>query len=179
MASGSPRWGWHELDRRWAERLVAESGIAADALVLDIGAGYGAISAALLDAGARVIAFEAHPDRVCYLRRRFGSDLVVVPADASDLRLPRRPYRVVSNPPFAITTRLLKRLLQPGSRLTRADLILQDQTARRWSAPGAPGAGRWQREFVASAGLRVPASAFRPPAPVGTRVLRVERKRIP
>ena len=177
MVSPHPRWGWHELDSEWAKRLVADSGIHPGSLVLDIGAGQGSITAALLEAGARVIAVEAHPYRLRYLKERFGSDVVIVQADATDLRLPRRPYRVVSNPPFAITTVLLKRLLQPGSRLVRADLILQDQAARRWSGPDAPGASRWQRDFLAVARARVPPSALRPPPPVTARVLRIERRR--
>jgi 23S rRNA (adenine-N6)-dimethyltransferase len=123
-----------------------------------------------------VVAIEAHPGRARYLRARFGSDLVVVQTDASDLRLPRRPYQVVSNPPFAITTGLLKRLLQPGSRLLTADLILQEETSRRWSSPRAPAATRWQRDFRAFPGRPVPASAFRPAAPVSTRVFRLERR---
>jgi 23S rRNA (adenine-N6)-dimethyltransferase len=147
--------------------------------VLDIGAGRGAISAALLEVGARVVAIEAHPDRLRQLRLRFGSELVVVQADASDLRLPRHPYRVVSNPPFAITTLLLKRLLQPGSRLVRADLILQEQAVRRWSSAHAPGAARWQQNFLASPRTRVPPSAFRPRSPVASRVLRIEREPSP
>ncbi|MDE3202649.1 MAG: methyltransferase domain-containing protein [Acidobacteriota bacterium] len=172
-----PPWGWHQLDSRWARSLVADSGVPPGSLVLDVGAGHGAITAALLEAGARVIAIEAHPQRLSHLRQRFGSDVVIVGADAADLRLPRRPYRVISNPPFAITTALLKRLLQPGSRLVRADLILQDQTARRWSGDRAPGFNRWQRDFFAAAGTRVPPSAFRPPAPVTARVLTIERHR--
>jgi 23S rRNA (adenine-N6)-dimethyltransferase len=144
-------------------------------LVLDVGAGRGAITAALLQVGARVIAVELHPERVHYLRQRFGTEAVVVAADAANLRLPLRPYRVVSNPPFAVTTSLLKRLLQPGSRLVRADLVLKDQAVRRWSSPNAPGAVRWQREFQARPGLRVPGWAFRPRPPVTTRVLQIER----
>ena len=178
MARSRRRWGWHELEALWAKRVVAESGVGAGQLVLDIGAGNGAITAALIDAGARVVAIEAHPDRVRHLRRRFGSDVVVVRADAADLWLPRRPYRVVSNPPFALTTVILKRLLQPGTRLVRADLVLQEQSARRWSGLGAPGGGRWQRDFIAAPGRRLPPSAFRPPAPVGTRVLRIERRQL-
>lgn len=176
MAAPSRQWGWHELDAKWARRLVAESGIQSGRLVLDIGAGYGTISAALLELGARVVAIEAHPDRARHLRERFGPDLVVVQADAGDLRLPRRSYQVVSNPPFAITTQLLRRLLQPGSRLLTADLILQEPASRRWSSPGAPAATRWQRDFRAFARRPVPATAFRPPAPVPTRVLRIERR---
>jgi 23S rRNA (adenine-N6)-dimethyltransferase len=176
VASPPRRWGWHELDARWAKRLVAESDITPGGLVLDIGAGRGSITAALLDVGARVIAVEVHPDRVRRLRERFGSKIVIVWTDASDLRLPRREFSVVSNPPFAITTILLKRLLQPGSRLVRADLILQEHASRRWASPCAPGATRWQREFRASMGRPVPPSAFRPQAPVFTRVLRIERR---
>ena len=56
--------------------------------------------------GARVIAVELHPERVAHLRRRFGAPVRVVRADASDLRLPRQPFRVVANPPFAVTTQL-------------------------------------------------------------------------
>ncbi len=178
MAS-PPRWGWHELDFRWAIRFVAESDVRPASLVLDIGAGHGSISAALLEVGARVIAIEAHPGHVRHLRRRFGSELVVVNADASDLRLPRHPYRVVANPPFAITTALLRRLLHSGSRLVRADLILQEQAARRWSSPRAPGAMRWQQSFLTSPGIRLPPSAFWPPPTVGTRVLRIERRPSP
>ena len=57
------------------------------------------------------------------LRNQFDQrDVTVVRADGPDLRLPRRPFKVVSNPPFGITTWLVKRLVSPGSRLVRADL---------------------------------------------------------
>ena len=103
--------------------------------MLDIGAGHGVITEALLTAGARVIAVELHPDRVHVLRARFGDTAVVVRADAADLRLPRRPYHVVANPPFGATAALLRRLLQPGSRLASAHLVLQEQAAVRWCGP--------------------------------------------
>ncbi len=176
MASPSRHWGWHQLDPNWAQRLVAEADIKPGRLVLDIGAGHGSISAALLEAGARVVAVEAHPGRARYLRERFGSDLIVVQTDASDLRLPRRPYQVVSNPPFAITASVLKRVLQPGSRLVTADLILPEHASRRWSRPDAPAARRWQQDFRAFVGRAVPPSAFRPTAPVSSRVFRIERR---
>jgi 23S rRNA (adenine-N6)-dimethyltransferase len=170
------RWGWHELDARWAARLVREAPVAPGDLVLDIGAGSGALSAALLAAGARVIAVEVHPGRAQLLRARFRSDLVVVQADASDLRLPRRPYKVVANPPFALTTVILKRLLQPGSRLLSADLVLPQYACRRWCGPDAPGAGRWQQGYRTSLGPAVPRSAFRPQPPAVPMVLRIERR---
>lgn len=176
MGASQRRWAWHQLDTRWANQLVAEAAIAPGALVLDVGAGMGALTGPLLAGGARVIAVEAHPDRARDLRRRFGDAIVVVQTDARDLRLPRRPYHVVANPPFGLTTALLRRLLQPGSRLLSAHLVLQDQAARRWAGETAPGARRWGRSFETSAGIRVPRSAFRPPPAVDARVLVIRRR---
>jgi 23S rRNA (adenine-N6)-dimethyltransferase len=170
------RWGWHELDATWARRLVADARLAAGSTVLDIGAGTGAITTALVDAGVRVVAVEAHPARAQHLRERFGNRIVVVQADAADLRLPRRPYHVVANPPFHVTAALLRRLLQPGSRLVSARLILQHQAAVRWASSDGPGALRWQRTFQMSLGPSVPRRAFRPAPRVSARVLWVARR---
>jgi len=171
------RWGWHELDAAWARRLVADAGLRAGSTVLDIGAGTGAITAALLDVGARVVAVEAHPGRAQCLRERFDGRIVVVQADTADLRLPRRPFHVVANPPFHVTAALLRRLLQPGSRLVSARLILQDQAARRWASWAAPGAPRWRRSYDVTLGPKVPRAAFVPAPHVQVRILGLRRAR--
>jgi 23S rRNA (adenine-N6)-dimethyltransferase len=162
-------WGWHRLDERWADRLVAAAGVGPGDLVLDVGAGDGALTAPLLATGAKVIAVELHPARAAWLRRRFGDDVRVVQADAADLRLPRRPFRVVANPPWSITEPLLRRLLHPGSRLVRADLVLQRAAARRWATHGV--APRHSLRL----GVAIPRRAFRPAPPTDGRVLRIER----
>lgn len=170
------RWGWHRLDPGWAERLVHDARLTPGATVLDIGAGTGALTAPLVEAGARVIAVEAHPDRAQALHERFGRSVVVVRADAASLRLPRRPFHVVANPPFAVSSPLLRRLLQPGSRLVSAHLVLQEQVVRRWTGPQAPGAARWWRTFEATPGQRVPRHAFHPAPAVDARVLVLRRR---
>ncbi|MET9274219.1 rRNA adenine N(6)-methyltransferase family protein [Kribbella sp. NPDC003557] len=178
-ASGQARgaWGWHPLDNRWAQRVVDAAGITPGELVLDVGAGLGALTAPLVRAGARVVAVELHPGRADRLRRRFAdAPVTVVRADAGDLRLPSRPFRVVSSPPYNISTLLLKRLLSPGSRLVSADLVLQRQVANRWARGDAPGANRWYRHYDPSIGLRLPRKAFTPPPHVDSAVL-VLRKR--
>jgi 23S rRNA (adenine-N6)-dimethyltransferase len=169
-------WGWHRLDHRWAEQLVADAAVEPGALVLDIGAGDGALTRPLLDAGARVIAVEWHPDRVLELRRRFGDRVRVVAADAGDLRLPRRPFSVVSSVPYAATTPIVQRLLHNGSRLTAAHLVLQAQAARRWHSADAPGRGRWGFAFTTELGRPVPRRAFTPPPHVDSRVLVIGRR---
>jgi 23S rRNA (adenine-N6)-dimethyltransferase len=102
-------------------------------------------------------------------------DVVVVQADGSDLRLPRRPFRVVANPPFAITVALLRRITAPGSHLQRADIIVPWHLAERWVSGKAPGVGRWGREYVCSIGRPMPRSAFSPPPPNGVSVLVIQR----
>ena len=165
-AAGRTRWGWHRLTDDYAHRLVASSGVRPGDFVIDIGAGTGAITSALVEAGAYVLAVELHRRRAQALRDRFdGATVKVVMADAVDLRLPRRPFRVVANPPFAITTGLLRRLTASGSRLVRGDLIVPVFMAERWANGQAPGAGRWRATHAATVTARVPSRCFLPPGP--------------
>ncbi|MBO0692599.1 MAG: methyltransferase domain-containing protein [Acidimicrobiaceae bacterium] len=169
------RWGYHELTEPWAHRLVKGAGIRPGELVMDIGAGQGSITAHLIDVGARIIAVELHPARAGRLRQRFGSSIVVVEADAADLRLPRQPFKVVANPPFGITTGLFRRLLGRNSRLSSADVVVPAHVAARLASGRAPGADRWTASYRAHVAARLPARAFRPPAPMATSVLRIDR----
>jgi 23S rRNA (adenine-N6)-dimethyltransferase len=163
-------WGWHRLTDPWARRVVAAAGVGPEDLVLDLGAGDGALTRPLLATGARVVAVELHPGRLAALHRLAATEpqLRVVRADVTDLRWPRRPFRVVANPPYAGVSALLDRLLAPGSRLVQADLVLQRQPARRLS-----GTTRHHRLDVVQ---RLPRGAFVPPPRVDSVVLRIQRR---
>jgi 23S rRNA (adenine-N6)-dimethyltransferase len=143
--------------------------------VLDLGAGTGALTGPLVDAGAHVIAVELHPGRADGLRHRFAGEPVrVVSRDLADLYLPARPFQVVSSPPYALSTVLLRRLLACDRMLT-ADLVLQRAAARRL-ADRPPGA-RHTRLYELDVGQLVPRRAFDPPPQVDSAVLRVRRRR--
>jgi 23S rRNA (adenine-N6)-dimethyltransferase len=154
---------------------VAEAGIRPGELVLDVGAGTGALTAHLVRAGARVIAVELHPGRAAQLRRRFP-EITVVSADAASLPLPGRPFRVVASPPYGITSSLLGLLFAPGTRLVAADLVLQQAVVRKYAQGSGPLAGRRTHRYRVTAGLVLPRRAFEPPPRVDSAVLVVRRR---
>ncbi len=138
--------------------------------MLDIGAGHGALTRHAVAAGARVIAIELHAGRAEQLRRRFVDQPVsVVEVDARSLLLPHRPFRVVANPPFGVSTELVRLLLRPGSALIAADLVLQRAAVHRLVDQSR--GGRWKL----TAGLDVPRHAFQPAPHVDAAVLRIRR----
>ena len=167
MPGGSrSRWGWYPLTASAARRIVADAGLTPGELVVDIGAGTGALTAPLVAAGGRVLAVELHAGRAAALVDRFGADDVrVLRVSVDDLRLPQRPFRVVANPPFSRSSALVRRLLD--SRVTRADLVVPVQVAQRW-AGRRPDRCHYRR---------LPRKAFRPEAPVPTAVLTISRAR--
>ena len=172
-ASGRPprSWGWHRLTDEWVARIVTAAAVRPGELVLDIGAGTGALTTHLVRAGARVVAVELHPGRAAVLQHRFP-DVTVIQRDALTLRLPSHPFRVVASPPYQITAGLIDLLLAAGPRLTAADLVLQRAVVRRYTT----GPVRRPRAHRVAAGLLVPRRAFRPPPQVDSAVLVIRRR---
>jgi 23S rRNA (adenine-N6)-dimethyltransferase len=117
--------------------LVRAAGIASTDHVWEIGAGSGRLTAPLAEHAGHVVAVERDPILAQELRRRFaGSRTVeVVEGDALRVPPPSVPFRAFGNIPFAVTTPILRRLLDdPATPLVRADLLMQLEAARKRAA---------------------------------------------
>jgi 23S rRNA (adenine-N6)-dimethyltransferase len=170
--------GAHALVDHIAARLVRQSPVTPGDLVLDLGAGTGALTVPLVRTGARVIAVERDRRTAERLTARVAGhpNVTVVAGDVLAVPLPRRPYLVVANIPFGVTTALLRRLLD--SPLAAADLVVERGAGRLLTAarPARAELLGWQARFRLTRGAGLPAASFRPAPSVDAVVLRVRRR---
>ena len=177
--------GRHALrSRAFAEQLVRDAGVEPGALVLDLGAGAGMLTRALARAGARVVAVELDAAALAALRRRFAGErrVEVRSADATSVPLPREPFSVVSNLPFAAGTAILRRLLgDPRVPLIQLDAIVEWGLAEKRTAvwPSTLLGCTWGAWFELSLVRRVPRACFAPPPAVDAALLRAVRRQEP
>jgi 23S rRNA (adenine-N6)-dimethyltransferase len=170
--------GQHFLrSSKLAAELVRAARVQPRDLVLDLGAGTGALTAALVLAGARVVAVEIDPDLAEGLRRRYPRVDVRVD-DALCVALPRTPFKVVANLPFDGGTSILRRLLDPVVPLTTADVVVQWGLAEKRAAvwPSTQLSVYWGAWFELSVTRRLPRCVFAPPPAVDAGLLRIARR---
>src|SRR5690606_32639513 len=134
-------------DAATARMIVRVSGITGDDLVLEVGPGDGMLTRRLLSDAGRVIAYEKDPYYAERLRRRHAGDdrIRCLLADFRTVRAPREPFAVVANPPFGITTDIVRWCLAARC-LTSATLVTQLEFARKHTGDF----GRWTRLAIAN-----------------------------
>ena len=196
------RLGQHFLaDRHLLDRLVDALGARPDDVVIEIGAGTGTLTEALLARGLRVVAIEKDRElaRECGMRNAecgMAQRCLVVEGDAltldwhrvvnSAFRIPHSTFCVAGNLPYYITTPLIDKALTPPLPARIVFLVQKEVADRITAAPGSRTYGalsvgvqascRAERLFV------VPPGAFRPPPKVSSAALRLtplERPLVP
>lgn len=174
--------GRHSLrSRAFADELVRDARILPGTLALDLGAGAGALTRALADAGARVRAIELDPAALRQLEKRFGADprVEIVEGDVTLVPLPSEPFAVVANLPFAAGTAILRRLLGDlRVPLKQLDAIVEWGLAAKRTAvwPSTLLGCTWGAWYELSLVRRVPRACFAPPPSVDAAVLRAARR---
>lgn len=132
------------IDQRAVEKITSSVDVSGKR-VLEIGPGEGALTRALLDRGARVVAIEIDPALVDELELMFADEvtdgrLEIILGDATKVDLP--PFDVVvANLPYSVSSDITFRLLESGFEV--AVLVYQKEFARRMIAqPGTRRVGR-------------------------------------
>ena len=118
---------------RLALILIGHSNLKKRDLVIEIGAGSGVITSALAKRVKNVIAIEPDHQTADKLRanlnKRHITNVTVVEEDFLDFTLPSEPYKILSNPPFHLSSKIINKLLDAPNPPESFYLILQKQFA--------------------------------------------------
>ncbi len=162
-------------------KIVRLAQFGPDDLVIDIGAGLGAITKELAKICGKVIAVEVDDALVTHLSKTFaGSQKVTVQQeDIRSFKFPESSYCVFSNIPFHITADVVYKLLHYSRPPERAYLIMQREAAEKFS--GLKGstqfsviAGPWFEFRILYRFMR---SDFYPPPGVDVVLLEIVRRK--
>jgi 23S rRNA (adenine-N6)-dimethyltransferase len=182
---GSRKGNWHGIhllrSSSIIDGVVSSAALGPDSLVLDLGAGPGTLTAPLAETGARVLAIEREARFVARLHRRFGAwpNVRVVEADLRVVPLPRKAFQVVASIPYALSTTLFRRLLQPAQpAVEAADLVVEWGFAKRMTrqVPRDLEAAWWSARFDLRIVRRIPTAAFSPAPAVDGAHLEVRKR---
>jgi 16S rRNA (adenine1518-N6/adenine1519-N6)-dimethyltransferase len=142
------------INDRAAKKIVDGLNLEKADVVLEIGAGSGALTKHLLDQAQRVLAVEIDKELCSVLLRKFASyqNLTIINANILDLDLgktiiPHPSCKVVGNLPYQITSPILSVLLQNKRLIDFCVLMVQKEFALRLSS--APGNKNWSPLSVA------------------------------
>ncbi|MFI5551795.1 ErmE/ErmH/ErmO/ErmR family 23S rRNA (adenine(2058)-N(6))-methyltransferase [Streptomyces sp. NPDC051738] len=163
-------------------RLAVPNGREAP-LLLEVGAGKGALTELLAPRCRCLLAYEIDPRLVPALRTRFSGtpQVRVIAEDFLAARPPRTPFSVAGNVPFSRTAAIVDWCLRAPA-LTDATLLTQLEYARKRTGDY----GSWSRLTVLTWPRhewrlvgRVGRYSFRPVPRVDAGIVRIERRRTP
>ena len=180
------RLGQHFLTRKSTLDRIAEAACGErTSLVIEIGAGRGALTESLLERAEKVVAIELDPVLGHYLRQKFrdaldAGRLILVESDILKTDLGAwGPAVIAGNLPYYITSPILERIFAAGPACKRAVILVQAEVATRIVAqPGCRDYGYLsvmvQAQAWAERLFEVPRASFKPPPKVDSAVVRLD-----
>ena len=140
MRHQKPKLGQHFLiNEAVVERIIEAARLSKQATVVEIGPGTGVLTRALNAAvpDGLVLGIEFDHDLVEYLREHVSKRVKIIHRDALlyDYAEVARPYHVVSNLPYQITSPILHRLIGSANPPATMTLMMQREVADRLLAP--------------------------------------------
>jgi 16S rRNA (adenine1518-N6/adenine1519-N6)-dimethyltransferase len=178
------------VDANTVRRIARLAGVGPGDHVVEIGAGLGALTAALAETGATVTAVEVDRGLVPVLREQVaGTGVRVVEADALTLDWTALlagcdRWVLVANLPYNVATPLVADLLDGVPAIERMLVMVQREVAERLAAgpgSGAYGAVSVKVAYWATAALvgRVPPTVFLPRPKVESALVSIVRRPTP
>lgn len=124
-------------NRKLVSKLIRNSSIGKNDLVLEIGAGKGIITEVLLAQAQHVLAMEIDIYWHKYLRNRFkdAKNLTLYQDDILSFKLPSLPYKVFANIPFSIEGKIVRYLIEAKNPPIDCYLVVMKELGYRFSAP--------------------------------------------
>lgn len=115
------------------DKLIDQTTISKEDVVLEIGAGKGVITVGLADKAKNVIALEVDATLLTELKHQLEDkrNVKVLNVAFENFSFPSYPYKVFSNIPFNITSTVIKRLTE-SEQLQEAYLIVQKEAAKKF-----------------------------------------------
>jgi len=165
------------------QRLMSHASLTKDDVVLEVGAGFGFLTQLLSSKCKKVVAVEVDPPLVSFLRKQLQSlqNVELIEGDILKVSLPFF-NKVVSAPPYSISSPLLFRLLERN--FDSAVLIFQKEFAERLAASvGTKDYGRLTVTIYYRADVElldyVPRTMFYPPPDVDSLIVRLKPRAPP
>lgn len=123
--------------RKLVAKLVDNSSISPQDLVLEIGPGKGIITEQLVKRTKKVIVVELDGNWYQYLKVKFHqtSNLNLYQQNFLNFLLPKKPYKVFANLPFSIEGKIIRKLINAPNPPQDCYLVVQKELAYRLSAP--------------------------------------------
>lgn len=173
------------VDPNTVRKVVALAGVQPGDRVIEIGPGLGALTLALLEAGAEVIAVERDRAIEPALREVVGDRARLIFEDVRSVDLGRlagrKPCALVANLPYQIATSLVLGILEEHPQIKVQTVMVQREAGERMAA--GPGSAAYGAVSVKIAQLatatvvsRISRKVFLPVPEVESVVVRIERR---
>ena len=172
------------IDPNTVRRIARLSGVGPESRVVEIGAGLGSLTLALIETGARVTAIETDKALIPILTDLVGDHAQIIEADVRDLKwdeaLPNTGWDLVANLPYNIATSIVLTVLDEVPSIDRMLVMVQREAGERLAAPvgnSAYGAVSVRVALRANASVvgQVPPSVFYPRPRVTSALVAIER----
>ena len=178
------------IDSHVIEKIIRAAEIGPEDNVLEIGPGIGTLTQYLAEAAGRVVAVEIDEKLIPVLGETLAEydNVEVINQDILkcdvDSIFEGRPFKVVANLPYYITTPIIMGLLEGKSHFDSLTVMIQKEVADRMKAgPGTKdyGAPSLAVQYYAEPYLaaNVPPNCFMPRPAVGSAVIRLKRRETP